>query len=196
MNFENRWVLKSALNFASDGEVVREVGRKFQRKGSEKAKADLAKELQVYQLSVIIRYVQKSETSYKAFSAFLPNVGQKSQDLFNAVSCFFLQSNNLDLQNCRGKFYDNASNITKKYSGLQAHIKEFKHQLNTLEHKEEADSNLCIRSNIYFSFAVCSDTSLDEALCRLAIFYLPSCRPILERISGGHLQCGQCYATV
>ncbi|ESN99532.1 hypothetical protein HELRODRAFT_176697 [Helobdella robusta] len=72
MNFENRWVLRSALNFASDGEVdgevvrevgrefqrkgpemdlnfasdgevVREVGREFQRKGSEKAKADLAK---------------------------------------------------------------------------------------------------------------------------------------------------------
>ncbi|ESN91057.1 hypothetical protein HELRODRAFT_182307 [Helobdella robusta] len=44
MNFENRWVLRSALNFASDGEVVREIGREFQRKGPEKAKADLAKE--------------------------------------------------------------------------------------------------------------------------------------------------------
>ncbi|ESO04577.1 hypothetical protein HELRODRAFT_191631 [Helobdella robusta] len=44
MNFENRWVLRSALNFASDGEVVREVGREFQGKGPEKAKADLAKE--------------------------------------------------------------------------------------------------------------------------------------------------------
>ncbi|ESN94245.1 hypothetical protein HELRODRAFT_164050 [Helobdella robusta] len=44
MNFENRWVLRSALNFASDGEVVREVGREFQKKGPEKAKADLAKE--------------------------------------------------------------------------------------------------------------------------------------------------------
>ncbi|ESN96749.1 hypothetical protein HELRODRAFT_163861 [Helobdella robusta] len=44
INFENRWVLRSALNFASDGEVVREVGREFQRKGPEKAKADLAKE--------------------------------------------------------------------------------------------------------------------------------------------------------
>ncbi|ESN99680.1 hypothetical protein HELRODRAFT_184382 [Helobdella robusta] len=44
MNFENRWVLRSALNFVSDGEVVREVGREFQRKGPEKAKADLAKE--------------------------------------------------------------------------------------------------------------------------------------------------------
>ncbi|ESO07844.1 hypothetical protein HELRODRAFT_184108 [Helobdella robusta] len=44
MNFAKRWVLRSALNFASDGEVVREVGREFQRKGPEKAKADLAKE--------------------------------------------------------------------------------------------------------------------------------------------------------
>ncbi|ESN96835.1 hypothetical protein HELRODRAFT_178635 [Helobdella robusta] len=36
--------LRSALNFVSDGKVVREVGRGFQRKGPEKAKADLAKE--------------------------------------------------------------------------------------------------------------------------------------------------------
>ncbi|ESN98912.1 hypothetical protein HELRODRAFT_162380 [Helobdella robusta] len=43
-NFENRWVLRSALNFASDGEVVREVGKEFQKKGPDKAKADLAKE--------------------------------------------------------------------------------------------------------------------------------------------------------
>ncbi|ESO09160.1 hypothetical protein HELRODRAFT_169105 [Helobdella robusta] len=47
MNFENRWVLRSALNFASDGEVVREVvrevGREFQMKGQEKAKVDLAR---------------------------------------------------------------------------------------------------------------------------------------------------------
>ncbi|ESN95121.1 hypothetical protein HELRODRAFT_179714 [Helobdella robusta] len=32
MNFANRWVLRSALNFVSDGEVVREGGREFQRK--------------------------------------------------------------------------------------------------------------------------------------------------------------------
>ncbi|ESO12984.1 hypothetical protein HELRODRAFT_159578 [Helobdella robusta] len=45
LNFRSaRWVLRSALNFASDGEIVREVGREFQRKGPEKAKADLAKE--------------------------------------------------------------------------------------------------------------------------------------------------------
>ncbi|ESN97823.1 hypothetical protein HELRODRAFT_177447 [Helobdella robusta] len=44
MNFENRWVLRSALNFAIDGEVVREVRREFQRKGPEKAEADLEKE--------------------------------------------------------------------------------------------------------------------------------------------------------
>ncbi|ESO12008.1 hypothetical protein HELRODRAFT_158397 [Helobdella robusta] len=37
-------VLRSALNFVSDGEVVRKVGREFQRKRPEKAKADSAKE--------------------------------------------------------------------------------------------------------------------------------------------------------
>ncbi|ESN96136.1 hypothetical protein HELRODRAFT_163169 [Helobdella robusta] len=33
--FSNRWVLRSALNFVSDGEIVREVGRGIQRKGPE-----------------------------------------------------------------------------------------------------------------------------------------------------------------
>ncbi|ESO12330.1 hypothetical protein HELRODRAFT_158828 [Helobdella robusta] len=44
MNFANRRVLRSALNFVSDGEVVRKGDREFQRKWPEKAKADLAKE--------------------------------------------------------------------------------------------------------------------------------------------------------
>ncbi|ESO03838.1 hypothetical protein HELRODRAFT_184716 [Helobdella robusta] len=43
MNFENRWVLRSALNFASDGEVVREGGREFQRKGPDLAKECLTR---------------------------------------------------------------------------------------------------------------------------------------------------------
>ncbi|ESO04576.1 hypothetical protein HELRODRAFT_191630 [Helobdella robusta] len=37
-----RWVLRSALNFVSNGEAVREGGREFQRKEPKKANADLA----------------------------------------------------------------------------------------------------------------------------------------------------------
>ncbi|ESO11823.1 hypothetical protein HELRODRAFT_166877 [Helobdella robusta] len=43
MDFSNIWVFRSALNLVSEGEVVREIGRAFQKKGPEKAKADLAK---------------------------------------------------------------------------------------------------------------------------------------------------------
>ncbi|ESO12167.1 hypothetical protein HELRODRAFT_158630 [Helobdella robusta] len=51
MNFENRWVLRSALNFASDEKVVREIGREFQREGPEKAKAASAREqdMEIYE---------------------------------------------------------------------------------------------------------------------------------------------------
>ncbi|ESN97891.1 hypothetical protein HELRODRAFT_177541 [Helobdella robusta] len=42
--FNNRWVLRSALNFFSNGEVVREVGRESQKKRPEKANVDSAKE--------------------------------------------------------------------------------------------------------------------------------------------------------
>ncbi|ESN92834.1 hypothetical protein HELRODRAFT_164965 [Helobdella robusta] len=41
MYFANRCVLRFALNFVSDGEVVREVGREFQKKRPEKANAEL-----------------------------------------------------------------------------------------------------------------------------------------------------------
>ncbi|ESN95847.1 hypothetical protein HELRODRAFT_179041 [Helobdella robusta] len=44
VNFANRWVLRSVLIFVSNGEVVREGGREFQRKDPKKASADLAKE--------------------------------------------------------------------------------------------------------------------------------------------------------
>lgn len=81
---------------------------------------DIAK---IDQLSVVIRYILKSGKPYEAFLEFLPNTGHKAQDLFNAVNDF-LQSQGLDLQNCRGQSYDNASNMAGKYNGLQARIKE------------------------------------------------------------------------
>jgi len=44
MNLSNRCFFRPFLNSVSDSEEVREEGKEFQRRGPEKAKADLAKE--------------------------------------------------------------------------------------------------------------------------------------------------------
>ncbi|ESN97947.1 hypothetical protein HELRODRAFT_193153 [Helobdella robusta] len=76
INFENRWVLRSALNFASDGEVVREVGREFQRKGPVKAKADLAKDC-------LTRVKKKREDDRKPGRLAPPSMESKKEVLIN-----------------------------------------------------------------------------------------------------------------
>nr|XP_047144727.1 zinc finger MYM-type protein 1-like [Hydra vulgaris] len=57
------------------------------------------------------------------FLGFLPNSGHKSKELADAVF-LVLESHGLDINNCRGQSYDNASNMSGRYTGLQARIKK------------------------------------------------------------------------
>lgn len=77
----------------------------------------------VDELAIIIRYVQQSGTPVERFLCFIPNVGHGSAALFEAV-LDVLSKYNIDIQNCRGQSYDNASNMSGAYSGLQARIRE------------------------------------------------------------------------
>ncbi|XP_065680610.1 zinc finger MYM-type protein 1-like [Hydra vulgaris] len=75
------------------------------------------------QLSFIFRYVQKNGCPVERFLGFLPNSGHKSEELADAVF-LVLESHGLDINNCRGQSYDNASNMSGRYTGLQARIKK------------------------------------------------------------------------
>lgn len=75
------------------------------------------------QLSFVLRFVQENGNPVERFLMFLPNTGHKSEDLANAVMAV-LRSNSIDLADCRGQSYDNASNMSGVYSGLQARIKD------------------------------------------------------------------------
>nr|XP_047138958.1 zinc finger MYM-type protein 1-like [Hydra vulgaris] len=77
----------------------------------------------VDQLSFIFRYVQKNGCPVERFLGFLPNSGHKSEELADAVF-LVLESHGLDINNCRGQSYDNASNMSGRYTGLQARIKK------------------------------------------------------------------------
>lgn len=53
----------------------------------------------------------------------MPNSVHKSEELTDAVF-LVLESHGLNINNCRGQSYDNASNMSGMYLGLQARIKE------------------------------------------------------------------------
>ena len=71
----------------------------------------------------------------------------------------FLNENGIDIGNCRGQSYKNASNISGRYNGLQARIKQlnefaeyvscFAHSLNLVE---KCAAECCKEANIFFAF--------------------------------------------
>lgn len=75
------------------------------------------------ELAIIIRYVQENGIVAERFLCFLPSVGHKAEDMFNAVTKT-LSNFHIDINNCRGQSYDNASNMSGAYAGLQARILE------------------------------------------------------------------------
>ncbi|XP_074106438.1 LOW QUALITY PROTEIN: zinc finger MYM-type protein 1-like, partial [Cotesia typhae] len=76
----------------------------------------------VDQLTIIIRYVRDNGEIVERFLEFIPNIGHKAKDIENAW-LKSLENNGLDIMNCRGQSYDNASNMSGIYSGLQTRIK-------------------------------------------------------------------------
>uniref|UniRef100_A0A1B8Y1W6 TTF-type domain-containing protein n=1 Tax=Xenopus tropicalis TaxID=8364 RepID=A0A1B8Y1W6_XENTR len=74
-------------------------------------------------LAFIIRYVKNDGIPKERFIKFIPNVGHKAENLFSAVMDT-LKEYHIDIMDCRGQSYDNASNMSGPYSGLQARIKQ------------------------------------------------------------------------
>ena len=70
------------------------------------------------QLSLTVRYLENNEP-IERFLTFMCNKGHKAQDIFNALKSF-LKDHDIDIQDCRGQSYDNASIMTGQYNGVQA----------------------------------------------------------------------------
>ncbi|XP_050504948.1 zinc finger MYM-type protein 1-like [Diabrotica virgifera virgifera] len=76
------------------------------------------------QLTVILKYCDNKGNPVERFVGFYKNTGHSSQQLEETV-IGMLESLKLDIKNCRGQSYDNASNMSGKYSGLQERIKAY-----------------------------------------------------------------------
>jgi hypothetical protein len=74
----------------------------------------------VDQLTFTIRYVSKTGP-VERFLSFIPMESHKGKDIAQIIFDF-LEKNKLDIKNCRGQSYDNASNMSEKYNGVQAQI--------------------------------------------------------------------------
>jgi len=77
----------------------------------------------VDQLTFVIRYVDPDGSPKERFLKFIPNCGHKGADMENSVVST-LEDLNIDINNCRGQSYDNASNMSGVYKGLQKRIKD------------------------------------------------------------------------
>ncbi|XP_075033815.1 zinc finger MYM-type protein 1-like [Mixophyes fleayi] len=74
----------------------------------------------VEQLAIVVRYVNKDKP-VERFLGFVP-MHSHTGEHFESTLLSVLSDKNIDICNCRGQSYDNASNMSAKYSGLQARI--------------------------------------------------------------------------
>lgn len=72
------------------------------------------------QLSFCIRYV-KNEMPVERFLQFIP-ICEHGSEYLSTIILKFLEKYGINLLDCRGQSYDNASNMAGNYSGLQARI--------------------------------------------------------------------------
>jgi len=76
--------------------------------------------LDMDQLVFASRYVYSNG---ERFLMFISNIGHKSTELMNAV-VQTLSDFKIPIEDCRGQTYDNATNMSGSYTGLQAKIEE------------------------------------------------------------------------
>ena len=78
---------------------------------------------QVDQLTFIITYVQNDGTIVERFWKIFDSNGQHDAESVTNHILRTLTEYEINLDNCRGQSYDNASNLSGKYTGVQARLK-------------------------------------------------------------------------
>ena len=72
---------------------------------------------------LMIMYVQDDGTIVDRFLKFIDSNGQHDAELITNHILRTLTEYDINLDNCRGQSYDNASNLSGKYTGVQARLK-------------------------------------------------------------------------
>ncbi|XP_022163131.1 zinc finger MYM-type protein 1-like [Myzus persicae] len=114
-------------------------------------------EAHIDQLTIVVRYMEEI-TPVERFLTFVPNCGHTGIEMANTLITF-LDYHKIELNDCRGQSYDNAANMSGKYQGMQALIKnknEFAefvpccgHSLNLVG---KTAANSCVAAIRFFDF--------------------------------------------
>ncbi len=75
------------------------------------------------QLTFVVRYVSEEGITEERFLKFLPIRSHTGESLFNSVISVLTEMN-INIENCRGQCFDNASNMSGVYKGVQSRICE------------------------------------------------------------------------
>ncbi|CAK1592764.1 unnamed protein product [Parnassius mnemosyne] len=94
------------------------------------------------QLTFTVRYVT-DQGPIERFLMFVPIEGHNAEYLTEVVVKFF-KDNDIDINDCRGQSYDNASNMSGRYSGLQTRIREInKDKFDEFLEKAKSFTDIC-----------------------------------------------------
>uniref|UniRef100_A0A8C6WJK3 Zinc finger MYM-type protein 1 n=1 Tax=Neogobius melanostomus TaxID=47308 RepID=A0A8C6WJK3_9GOBI len=74
------------------------------------------------QLTFIMRYVSPTGSIEERFVTFLPLTSHTGESIANSI-LLVLSDLGIDISNCRGQCYDNASNMSGSYKGVQSRIR-------------------------------------------------------------------------
>jgi len=109
------------------------------------------------QLSFCVRYINNKGEPVERFLCFSDKIGHKADDMANAVFSV-LKKYDLNIDYFRGQTYDNASNMSGIYVGLQAKIKNVNtlakcvpcsaHSLNLMENNAV---DYCTQAFLFFN---------------------------------------------
>lgn len=109
------------------------------------------------QLSIIFRYCLNGKV-LERFLCFIPIHSHTGKSLADEILSL-LETNLVKIENCRGQTYDNASNMSGKYKGVQAEIKKRNklahyvpcaaHSLNLVG---ESSVDECVEATSFFGF--------------------------------------------
>lgn len=109
-------------------------------------------------LTFILQYVSQEGCIEECFLKFLPITSHTGDSLCTSVLTA-LQEMEINFDNCRGQRYDNGSNMSGCYKGLQSHMKEIDplaewvpcatHTLNLIGVNSV---NCCLETEDFFSF--------------------------------------------
>ncbi|CAB3990490.1 zinc finger MYM-type 1-like [Paramuricea clavata] len=111
----------------------------------------------VDQLTFILRYVLPSGP-VERFVTFLDMQGHSGRELAESL-LKFLRTHGIGITNCRGQSYDNASNMSGKYNGMQAIIRqhcEMAHYVPCAAHSlnlvGQSAAGCCLAAIAFFKF--------------------------------------------